>query len=194
MPASEGRPHRVIVFTTPTCPWCTRTKSYLRSRGVKFREVDVARDTAAARHLMSRTGQKGVPYVEIDGTPFVAFDPASIASRLGLTSAAPVHSATATPPRGSPMSETLQPLGARVLVKITPEETTTKSGLVLPDTAKEKPQRGEVVAIGDDEEMINVAPGEVVLFPKYTGTEFRIEDEDYLVIESGDLLAKVNQI
>ena len=92
------------------------------------------------------------------------------------------------------MSETLQPLGARVLVKITPEETTTKSGLVLPDTAKEKPQRGEVVAIGDDEEMINVAPGEVVLFPKYTGTEFRIEDEDYLVIESGDLLAKVNQV
>ena len=91
------------------------------------------------------------------------------------------------------MSETLQPLGARVLVKITPEEATTKSGLVLPDTAKEKPQRGEVVASGDDEEMINVAVGDKVLFPKYTGTEFKIEDEDYLVIESGDLLAKVNQ-
>jgi len=89
------------------------------------------------------------------------------------------------------MSETLQPLGARVLVKITPEETTTKSGLVLPDTAKEKPQRGEVVAIGDDEEMINVKVGDTVLFPKYTGTEFKIEDEDYLVIESGDLLAIV---
>ena len=89
------------------------------------------------------------------------------------------------------MSETLQPLGARVLVKITPEETTTKSGLVLPDTAKEKPQRGEVVAVGDDEEMINVEIGDKVLFPKYTGTEFKIEDEDYLVIESGDLLAIV---
>jgi chaperonin GroES len=89
------------------------------------------------------------------------------------------------------MSETLQPLGARVLVKITPEETTTKSGLVLPDTAKEKPQRGEVVAVGDDEEMINVTVGDKVLFPKYTGTEFKIEDEDYLVIESGDLLAIV---
>ncbi len=87
------------------------------------------------------------------------------------------------------MSETLQPLGARVLVKITPEETTTKSGLVLPDTAKEKPQRGEVVAIGDDEEMINVKVGDTVLFPKYTGTEFKIDDEDYLVIESADLLA-----
>ena len=89
------------------------------------------------------------------------------------------------------MSETLQPLGARVLVKITPEETTTKSGLVLPDTAKEKPQRGEVVAVGEDDEMINVKVGDTVLFPKYTGTEFKIEDEDYLVIESGDLLAIV---
>jgi chaperonin GroES len=89
------------------------------------------------------------------------------------------------------MSETLQPLGARVLVKITPEETTTKSGLVLPDTAKEKPQRGEVVAVGDDKDMINVKVGDKVLFPKYTGTEFKIEDEDYLVIESGDLLAIV---
>ena len=89
------------------------------------------------------------------------------------------------------MSETLQPLGARVLVKITPEEQTTQSGLVLPDTAKEKPQRGEVMAIGDEEEMINVKVGDKVLFPKYTGTEFKIEDEDYLVIESGDLLAIV---
>ncbi len=89
------------------------------------------------------------------------------------------------------MSETLQPLGARVLVKITPEETTTKSGLVLPDTAKEKPQRGEVVAIGDDKDMITVKVGDKVLFPKYTGTEFKIENEDYLVIESGDLLAIV---
>jgi len=90
------------------------------------------------------------------------------------------------------MSETLQPLGARVLVKITPEETTTKSGLVLPDTAaKEKPQRGEVVAIGDDEEMINVAVGDIVMFPKYTGTDFKIEDEDYLVIDAADLLAIV---
>ena len=89
------------------------------------------------------------------------------------------------------MSETLQPLGARVLVKITPEETTTKSGLVLPDTAKEKPQRGKVTAIGDDKDVINVKVGDTVLFPKYTGTEFKIDDEDYLVIESGDLLAIV---
>ena len=89
------------------------------------------------------------------------------------------------------MSETLQPLGARVLLRITPEEQTTKSGLVLPDTAKEKPQRGEVVAVGDDEEMIKVAVGDRVLFPKYTGTEIKLEDEDYLVIEATDLLAIV---
>ncbi len=87
------------------------------------------------------------------------------------------------------MSDTLQPLGARVLVKLTPDEQTTKSGLVLPDTAKEKPQRGEVVAVGDDEEMIKVAVGDRVLFPKYTGTEIKLEDEDYLVIEAADLLA-----
>ena len=87
------------------------------------------------------------------------------------------------------MSETLQPLGARVLVRITPEEQTTKSGLVLPDTAKEKPQRGEVVAVGDDEEMIKVAVGDRVLFPKYTGTDIKLENEDYLVIEATDLLA-----
>ncbi len=91
MPATEGRPHRVIVFTTPTCPWCTRAKSYLRSRGVKFREVDVARDQAAARDLMRRTGQMGVPVVEIDGKPVVGFDQARIDSLLGLKSATPVH-------------------------------------------------------------------------------------------------------
>ena len=76
MPATEGRRHRVLVFTTPTCPWCTRAKSYLRSRGVKFREVDVARDPAAARDLVRRTGQVGVPVVEIDGRPIVGFDQA----------------------------------------------------------------------------------------------------------------------
>lgn len=91
MPATEGRPHRVIVFTTPTCPWCTRAKSYLRSRGVRFREVDVARDQAAARDLVRRTGQMGVPVVEIDGRPIVGFDQAKIDQALGLKSGAPVH-------------------------------------------------------------------------------------------------------
>ncbi len=87
------------------------------------------------------------------------------------------------------MSEQIQPLGSRVLVRVIPEETVTKTGLFLPDTAKEKPQRGEVVAIGDDTETIKVAVGDRVLFPKYTGTELRLEREDYLLIESNDLLA-----
>jgi len=62
---------------------------------------------------------------------------------------------------------------------------------VLPDTAKEKPQRGEVVSIGEDDEFIKVAAGDRVLFPKYTGTELKLEDEDYLIIEATDLLAIV---
>ncbi len=87
------------------------------------------------------------------------------------------------------MSEQIQPLGSRVLVKVLPEESVTKSGLFVPDTAKEKPQRGEVVAIGDDTEAIKVAVGDRVLYPKYTGTEFRLDGEDHLLIESSDLLA-----
>jgi len=87
------------------------------------------------------------------------------------------------------MIDQVQPLGARVLVRVLAEESVTASGLYLPDTAKEKPQRGEVVAIGDDTEMIKVAVGERVLFPKYTGTEIRLDDVDHLIIESTDLLA-----
>ncbi len=87
------------------------------------------------------------------------------------------------------MSETVQPLGSRVLVLVLAQENRTASGLVIPDTAKEKPQRGEVVAIGDDTETIKVKVGERVLFPKYTGTEIKIDDKDHLIIESTDLLA-----
>ena len=81
---STGGTHRVIVFSSPTCVWCTRTKTYLRSRGVPFRDVDVSRDPAAARDLVRRTGQMGVPVVEIDGRPIVGFDQARIDSALGL--------------------------------------------------------------------------------------------------------------
>ncbi|HVC86553.1 MAG TPA: glutaredoxin family protein [Gaiellaceae bacterium] len=76
--------HRVLVFTTPTCPWCVRAKQYLRQRNVKFREVDVSRDAAAARDLVRRTGQMGVPVVEIDGRPIVGFDKQQINRLLGL--------------------------------------------------------------------------------------------------------------
>lgn len=87
------------------------------------------------------------------------------------------------------MSDLVQPLGSRVLVRVTPEENVTRSGLYVPDTAREKPQRGEVVAVGDDSEAIRVAPGDRVLFPKYTGTEIKVDDADHLIIDSGDLLA-----
>jgi len=81
---SGTRPHRVIVFSTPTCPWCNRAKSYLRGRGIQFRDVDVSRDPAAARDLVRRTGQMGVPVIEIDGRPIVGFDQARIDAALGL--------------------------------------------------------------------------------------------------------------
>ncbi len=87
------------------------------------------------------------------------------------------------------MSDQVQPLGSRVLVRVLAEESVTKSGLYVPDTAKEKPQRGEVIAIGDDTELIKVAVGDRVLFPKYTGTEIKIDDQDHLIIDAGDLLA-----
>ncbi|MGC8625936.1 MAG: co-chaperone GroES [Acidimicrobiales bacterium] len=86
------------------------------------------------------------------------------------------------------MSETVRPLGARVLVRVLDEESVTPSGLVIPDTAKEKPQRGQVVAIGDDED-IKVAPGNRVLYPKYSGTELRVEGVDHLILDASDLLA-----
>ena len=91
------------------------------------------------------------------------------------------------------MSTQVQPLGSRVLVRVLAEESVTKSGIFLPDTAKEKPQRGEVVAIGDDTETIKVKVGDRVLFPKYTGTEIRLENEDHLIIDSNDLLAVLHE-
>lgn len=89
------------------------------------------------------------------------------------------------------MSESVQPLGSRVLVEVSEEESVTASGLVIPDTAKSKQQRGVVIAVGDDEEMIKVKPGEVVLFPEYTGAEVRMNGHDYLVIDAPELLAVI---
>ncbi len=91
------------------------------------------------------------------------------------------------------MSTQVQPLGSRVLVRVLAEESVTKSGIFLPDTAKEKPQRGEVVAVGDDAETIKVKVGDRVLYPKYTGTEIRLDNEDHLIIDSSDLLAILHE-
>jgi len=89
-------------------------------------------------------------------------------------------------------------MGDRVVVQPAGREETTKSGIVIPDTAKEKPQRGTVIAVGkgrrdDDGERIplDVEVGDMVLFAKYAGTEFRHDDEDYLILSEKDILAKV---
>ena len=93
----------------------------------------------------------------------------------------------------------LKPLGDRLIVQAVEEEETTASGIVLPDTAKEKPQRGKVVAVGDgkwDEEgerriPLDVGEGDEVLYSKYGGTEVNVEGEDLLVLRESDVLAKV---
>lgn len=81
---ATGGTHRVIVYSSPTCVWCTRAKTYLRTRGVPFRDVDVSRDPSAARDLVRRTGQMAVPVIEIDGQTIVGFDQMRIDSALGL--------------------------------------------------------------------------------------------------------------
>ena len=93
----------------------------------------------------------------------------------------------------------LKPLGDRLIVKAIEEEETTASGIVLPDTAKEKPQKGTVVAVGDgawDEDgekriPLDVAEGDEVLYSKYGGTEVKVEGDDLMVLRESDVLAKV---
>ncbi len=84
----------------------------------------------------------------------------------------------------------IQPMGARVLIQPLEQEGKTSSGLFLPDTAKEKPQTGLVVAVGDDED-IKLKVNDRVLFAKYTGTEFKMDGQEYLLMECGDVLAKL---
>jgi chaperonin GroES len=82
------------------------------------------------------------------------------------------------------------PLGTRVLIQPLEQENRTASGIILPETAKEKPQTGLVIAIGDDES-IKVKEGDKVLFPKYTGTEVKLNGVDYLLMDSNDILARL---
>ena len=92
----------------------------------------------------------------------------------------------------------LKPLGDRLIVEAVEEEETTASGLVLPDTAKEKPQKGKVLAVGDgkvDDDgkriPLDVAEGDEVLYSKYGGTEIKVDGKDLLVLRETDVLAKV---
>ena len=85
---------------------------------------------------------------------------------------------------------TIQPTGDRLLVEPASEEERTTSGLFLPDTAKEKPQTGTVVAVGTDEEVQkNFHAGDTVLFTRYGGTNFKWQGRDYLVLQTSDVLA-----
>ena len=92
----------------------------------------------------------------------------------------------------------LQPLGDRVVLKPTPREEMTKSGIVLPDTAKEKPQEGTILAVGpgafDNEgkrTAMDVSVGQKVLYGKYAGTEFKLDDDELLIVSQKDILAVV---
>ena len=95
------------------------------------------------------------------------------------------------------MAAKLQPLADRVLVKPIEKEEKTKSGIYLPDTAKEKPQEGEVMAVGpgkmtDDGKRIpmDLKVGDRVIYAKYGGTEIKVDDEDLMILRESDILAK----
>jgi len=92
----------------------------------------------------------------------------------------------------------LRPLGDRVVIKPTPREEMTKSGIVLPDTAKEKPQEGTILAVGPGRfledgkrEQMDVKEGQKVLYAKYAGTEFKVDGEELLIVSQKDILAIV---
>ncbi len=94
----------------------------------------------------------------------------------------------------------IKPLGDRVVVKPIEEEEVTKSGIVLPDTAKEKPQKGEVLAVGTGKLLDNgervpleVKEGDIVVFAKYGGTEIELDGEEYVILSERDLLAVIEK-
>ncbi len=92
----------------------------------------------------------------------------------------------------------IKPLGDRVVIKVIEDEEITKSGIVLPDTAKEKPQQGEILAVGTGKTLdsgekvpLEVSEGDVVIYSKYAGTEVKLEGEEVLILSERDILAKV---
>jgi chaperonin GroES len=94
----------------------------------------------------------------------------------------------------------IAPIGDRVVVKPAGKEEVTRSGIVIPDTAKEKPQEGEIIAVGSgklldsgDRAPLEVKVGDRVLFAKYGGTEFKLDGEDLLVLRESDILAVLNR-
>ena len=97
------------------------------------------------------------------------------------------------------MAVNITPLHDRVLVRRLEEKETVKGGIIIPDTAKEKPQEGEVIAAGagkinekGDRVALDVKVGDRVLFGKYSGTEIKVDDEDYLILREDEILAKLS--
>lgn len=91
------------------------------------------------------------------------------------------------------MAVNVKPLADRVLVEPAPAEETTASGIIIPDTAKEKPQRGKVIAVGGGkpDEPLTVSVGDTVLYGKYSGTEINLDGKDYLIMRESDIFAIV---
>lgn len=89
------------------------------------------------------------------------------------------------------MAVNIKPLADRVLVEPDPAEEKTSSGIIIPDTAKEKPQRGKVIAVGGGkkDEPLTVKEGDTVLYGKYAGTELTVEGNDYLIMRESDIFA-----
>jgi chaperonin GroES len=115
------------------------------------------------------------------------------------TKAKPVHASKSTTHAvATPIAKKLRPLGDRVVVQPTPGEEMTKSGIVIPDTVKEKPQEGRILAVGPGRvldngkrEQMDLKLGDKVLYAKYVGTEFKLDGEDLLIISHKDILAVV---
>ncbi len=87
------------------------------------------------------------------------------------------------------------PLGNRLLIKPIKEEEKTEGGIVLPDSAKEKPMKAEVIAVGEGEDIkdFDLKVGDKVIYSKYSGTEIKIDDEEYIIIDAEDILAKIEE-
>lgn len=93
------------------------------------------------------------------------------------------------------MANVGRPIAGKILVKPKEAEQTTSSGIIIPDSAQEKPQRGEVIAIGKPkkDEELEVKVGDVVLYRKYSGTEINFEGEDYLIMNQSDILLVIEE-
>ena len=83
-PAAGPKGHKVTIYTTPTCVYCRMAKQFFNENSVKFEEIDVSEDQAAAQYMVEKSGQMGVPVIEIDGKMIVGFDKPKIKAALGM--------------------------------------------------------------------------------------------------------------